>query len=117
MISQDMLALTPVIYGNDTKYYFGAWNQNSTDLPYLGSMLDSPGLGVRCVGNIDIFEYDFFRIICMFLVRIPIDASPALPMEHWTWKGMIEPKFPTVCLRLVVARRVPAGIVPLTTIL
>lgn len=56
-ISQDALAMTPVIYGNETKYYFGVWNRNSTDLSYLESMLNPPGLGDRCVEDIDIYKY------------------------------------------------------------
>uniref|UniRef100_A0A914CKU6 ABC transporter domain-containing protein n=1 Tax=Acrobeloides nanus TaxID=290746 RepID=A0A914CKU6_9BILA len=61
MISQDMLVLTPVIYGNETQYYFGVWDQNSTGLDYLQSMLDSPGIGVRCVEDIDIFDSPDYR--------------------------------------------------------
>uniref|UniRef100_A0AC34QV07 ABC transporter domain-containing protein n=1 Tax=Panagrolaimus sp. JU765 TaxID=591449 RepID=A0AC34QV07_9BILA len=55
-VSQQPLYLTPIIYGNYTEVYFGVWNQKHATVSYLKSMMESPGIGCRCMTNIDLYN-------------------------------------------------------------
>ncbi|KAE9551192.1 hypothetical protein FO519_005605 [Halicephalobus sp. NKZ332] len=55
-VIEQPLYMTPVIYGNFTEVYFGVWNKSHSTLPYLNSMMESPGIGCRCMTDIDLYN-------------------------------------------------------------
>ncbi|KAI1731162.1 ABC transporter domain-containing protein [Ditylenchus destructor] len=63
---QPELALVPLIYGNDTNFYFGIWEKSSLNgtshgRKYLEDMIEPPGLGTRCVDTNWAFNSTKFR--------------------------------------------------------
>uniref|UniRef100_A0A7E4VBK1 ABC transporter domain-containing protein n=2 Tax=Panagrellus redivivus TaxID=6233 RepID=A0A7E4VBK1_PANRE len=63
-VSEDPLYLTPVNYGNGTQVYFAVWNRNHTEsLDALTSMMAPPGIGCRCMTDIDLYNNTFDQCV------------------------------------------------------
>jgi hypothetical protein len=56
MITQRPQNLIQSLYGNNTQFYYGLWDNSSTKV--LSALVNEPGPGLQCVNRLHLKTYD-----------------------------------------------------------
>lgn len=63
MVSQRPLNLTQAVYGNNTQFYYGLWDNTSAPIKYLDALVKDPGPGLRCTNGVHLRSFGGFVLV------------------------------------------------------